>query len=686
MTKQMMTAASVLAIAILFSLGCGSNGVTAGNVGEIQASPTQVAFSSVDVGTTGVETLTLTNIDDDEPLEVRAIELRAGDDGYVGELELVGVPDETVELEPGEQIVVEVEYTPSADTPANRGEIVVRNSDPDYTEQPLIVAVNTLGNDPEFFPQPPEVRFQRMQAGESSEQNLQITNIGSGPMTIYEEPTYNGGDDYRIVDTGRDYPIELLPFDSMGAQASPEDYTLDITVEYQPLGDGDDTGTIQVYSNDVDNPPAEEGERQLHEIDVRADAEAPCIEVDGRTRNLGQVPIGEVGREVITVTSCGSQTLEIDAISLDQDDTDRFGLDLGAWDQTGDGTIDNTVSLSPDESATFIVEFIPTDEGTLRTDLIISSNDSIQPQLVIDVVARGAEGSCPEAVALASIEGVPMEPSSSITVAPLDTVILDGTQSSDEDGEIVSWEWEVLEDPPGIDATLEPTSGDVQDQDQSRRQLQPLTAGPYRIALTVEDDSGFQSCEPSEVDILAIPDQNIHVELTWTNPEDPDETNDFGSDLDLHLVKMGPGQWFNMPYAIWYQNANSNEDPVWNPEDPSLDIDVTDGAGPENITMRTPDDCQWYAVGVHYFQEQFGTAYATIRIYINGDLRYQRPHFPLEETGHFWDVARIHWDEQASDATIVDVDGFYPAPPAGDDPEVTDSMVGTAFCTAEGLY
>lgn len=687
MTKR-MTAMVVgwLMIAFLGLVvsGCSDDGLGASDAGTIQAVPSQVDFSEVVAGDSATRTLTLRNSSDAEELTIRDLELVAPEGGRIDELELIEVPELPTVLEAGEEILVEIQYSPVPDTPANHGQILVNNSDPAYSDQPLDVPVFTLGTEPQFFAQPEIIRFQRMQVGQRSEQSVRIANLGSGPLTIYEEPQYVGGDDFFIDVPDRDFPIELKPRDTSAAQDAPDDYFLDIDVMYQPLGDGSDSGAIQVETNDFNSPPTSDDATERHEIEVLADADSRCIEVDQRNRNFGQVPIGEVGRDVVTVRNCGSETLEIDGVLLEEDDGNVFRLDLGSWDQTGDGSIDETIVLSPDQSDTFIIEFVPVEEGTRRGEAIIFSNDPFQPEVSLDLVARGAEGSCPEAVAQATVRGAPMAPASSITATPLEFVTLDGSESHDEDGEVVAWEWEILESPPGTPVSLEPAQSDP--NNDALRDMELLTAGTYRVGLTVEDETGFQSCDQAVVEITVIPDQNIHIELTWTNPEDPDETDEFGSDVDIHLTKMGPGQWFEAPYSIWYLNPNQGEDPIWNPEDPSLDIDVTDGAGPENITMRTPDDCQWYAVGVHYFQKRFGTAYATIRIYINGGLRYERPFFPLEETGNFWDVARIHWDGQASDATIVDVDGFYPMTPAGESPEVTTSMAETGLCTVEGLY
>ena len=673
-----------LACLSLAVTGCGDDTLAGTDTGSIHASPAQVTFSQVAVGNSAVETLEIRNTANTEELGIFDIELTAGENGHIDQLEIVDKPTvgDEIRLDGGDGIEIDIEYTPSEDAPANHGQIRVRNSDPGVEDGILEVPVNTLGNQPEFFPEPSIVRFQRMQPGESTTQELRVTNIGSGPMTIFEEPEYTGGDDFGLVPVERDFPLQLEPYSSSGASENPDDYILDLEVEYQPLGDGDESGQVLVETNAVDNFPPADGETAIHQIDVLADAEAPCIEVDGRSRDFGQVPIGEVVRESVTINNCGSETLDINGIVLEDDEEDVYDLNLGNWDQNGDGTIDDIVSLDPEESETFNVAFEPVEEGTRRADIIITSNDPIQPELTIDLVARGAEGTCPEAVATATIDGAPMQPSTSITAAPLDTVLLDGSESFDEDGDIIDWQWEVLEDPPGIDAELEY----VDEDDDSRRQFDPLTAGDYRIGLTVMDDSGFQSCEQAVVDVTVIPDQNIHVELTWTNPEDPDETNEIGSDLDLHLVKMGPGEWFDLTWSVYFQHPNQEGNDIWNPEDPSLDIDVRDGAGPENITMETPDHCQWYGVGVHYYEKQFGTAYATIRIYINGDLQFVRPHFPLEETGEFWDAARIHWDSDESGATVLGVDGFYPMAPAGQEPEVTDDMIEQGLCTAENLY
>lgn len=614
----------------------------------------------------------------DEELRLFNIELAASEGGRIRELELLDIPKLPTTLEAGEFVDLRVRYTPS-EAGNNAGEVRVVSSDPSYSsDNPLVIPVRTLANRPELFIDPPQLRFQRLQPGQNASRVVQLRNVGSAPLVINEAPSYSGGEDFRIQVEERNYPLRLEPYDSVGAEESPSAYLLEVTVQYRPLGGGFDSGEILIDTNDS---------RGTHQIPVQADADSPCIEVDRRVRNMGQVPIGGSALDRVEVRNCGTQVLEIDGVFFEEEEP-IFRLELGSWDRNGSGQIDpnSPVRLLPGESDGFTIRFTPVEERTARTRVLITSNDPIQPQLALDVTARGAEGSCPTAVALASVRGVGNAPRPSITAVPLQTVLLDGSQSTDETGQVINWEWEVLERPPGTNVVLGPTQADPLNQDMSRREFQPLIAGVYRFELNVDNDSGFQSCEPAEVIVTAIPDQDIHIELVWTNPEDDDETDDFGSDVDLHLVKMGPGVWFDPIFSVYFGHPNRTQDNIWEPEDPSLDIDIRDGMGPENITMRNPDGCQWYAVGVHYYQERFGTAYATVRIYIQGALRYERPYFPLENTDNFWDVARIHWDSATSSATIIEVDEFYPMGPAGEPPRVTPSMSQSGRCTAEGLY
>ena len=131
----------------------------------------------------------------------------------------------------------------------------------------------------------------------------------------------------------------------------------------------------------------------------------------------------------------------------------------------------------------------------------------------------------------------------------------------------------------------------------------------------------------------------------WNTPGDPNETDigaGRGSDVDLHFVHPN-GIWNRSPWDCYWQNKNPNWGDTAIPEDdPSLDIDDTDGAGPENINLNNPESVT-YRVGVFYFSDHgYGPANVTVRIYLDGVERFANT-FPGLEDRQFWDVARITW-------------------------------------------
>ncbi|MBA2663824.1 MAG: choice-of-anchor D domain-containing protein [Bradymonadaceae bacterium] len=675
----MLVRLSILFSFLLLGAACGPGDVGKVETAVIQVSPLSVAFSQVNLGESATEDVTVLNLSQNE-LVIQTLALESNDGGAIGDLKLLGVGPLPVRVPAGGDFIFQVEYSPTTQS-VNKGRIRILGNDPRYSAtNPLFVNVDTLASRPQLDVRPASVRFARMLPGGRAEQTLQIINVGSAPLILHEAPVYTGGGDFRIELPNRTYPLSLKVYDAALEATSPQDYVLDINVVYAPAGANADTGEVLIVSNDVRDVNPNDPTRGLRKVVVQANADAPCILVDGRTRNLGQVPIGGNATDIVTVSNCGTQPLNISSIAVTEG-TAFFELNLGSWDANGDGRIDNPIILAPSANTTFAIQFTPEQPATERGKVVISSNDPVQPELELDLVARGSDGVCPIAVATGTIKGVSSTARTELSAVPLQYIVLDGRQSSDPDGSVVSYDWEVLEKPSGTIVTLGPVGNST---DTNRREFRLFTAGTYKIGLNVVDNEGFRSCEQAVVTIQAIPNQKVHIELTWTNPSDPDESDNTGSDLDLHLTKMGPGRWFLVPYDVFYNNANPGKGAIWSPESPSLDIDVTSGAGPENITLDNPEECQWYAIGVHYFREQFGTAYATVRVYINTQLVYERLHMRMSAGGQFWDVARIHW--QNGQATIFDVDTLYPASLAGHAPEIIEDMKESGLCTSQSLY
>ncbi len=681
----------------LIATGCSNcgeenktdNSITQAGTGELTTSPTQVAFTQVPVGETATQPLVIRNLSSN-PLTIYEIQFRAGEDGDISALTLNGTPQTPFVLQGQGTQTLDVTYAPTTTT-QGRGEILISSSDPTYTsESPLVVNVETLANRPELQTSPSVVRFSKRPAtADAVTQTLQITNSGSAPLQILERPVYQGGADFSIDLPARSYPLTLQPYDETLASENSLEYELLVDVRYRALGSGADSGDIVIRSNDLQTPDPADETVGLTSIPVQANSDLPCILVNPPARNLGQVPVGKLVTDSVRVENCGSQPLIIDGVRLTENsDDEEYAVDLGAWDADNNGDIDEPVEILPGEMDSFVVNYTPTEEGPDRATVEIFSNDPITPIQEVAISARGAIGQCPQAAAVARLKGSGDSGRASIGVAPLDYIVLDGTSSTDPDGNIPvaegNWEWEVLEAP--ADAIVELQESAQAPGDPRYREVRLLLTGEYKFGLRVRDNQNFDSCNQAVVTAIAIPNEKLSIQLTWTNPEDADESDTDGSDVDLHLVKMGPGAWFDAPYDIFFRNPNSGpgseNSGIWQPESPSLDIDDVNGAGPETIQLNDPANCQWYAIGVHYYSQRYGTAFATIRVYIDGEVAFERLNQPLTRGGQFWDVGRIHWESKE----VIEVDNLLPAAPQSQAPEVTDGMRSSGHCTEAMLY
>ena len=100
--------------------------------------------------------------------------------------------------------------------------------------------------------------------------------------------------------------------------------------------------------------------------------------------------------------------------------------------------------------------------------------------------------------------------------------------------------------------------------------------------------------------------------VIWTYTSHPDAS---GPDLDVNGIE---DPWFDKDWdAFWY-----NKSPNWGSfdpaagDDPSLDRDDTDGAGPENLNIAIPEDDIVYHIGVHYWDSHgLGPVNATVRVW-----------------------------------------------------------------------
>jgi hypothetical protein len=252
---------------------------------------------------------------------------------------------------------------------------------------------------------------------------------------------------------------------------------------------------------------------------------------------------------------------------------------------------------------------------------------------------------------------------------PQTNLHLFGDQSFAPDGGISAWKWSV-QAPKGSQSVFIPANS------FPNPTFEVNMAGEYKFSLSVWDQNGTQSCTPGTQKVVVVPDEAVHIELIWDTPKDlnqSDQGPEAGSDMDLHFVHDKyaasgpdldgdgkPDPWFDQPFDCFWFNAHPNWgsfDPAVD-DDPGLDRDDTDGAGPENMNLNLPENTV-YRIGVHYWSDHdYGASFATIKIYIFGVLVVEEE--GVKMVNHdMWNAFTITWGEAPKIELVLDSNGEY---------------------------
>ena len=605
--------------------------------GQISVFPEEVTFDSTGIGDTAVRFVTVSNVGRGELVIARvSVDSRGEELGVEGN-------DLPLTLQPGQERVFEVTYAP-VDCRADRGSLVIRSNDRDKPEMNIPLVPQALTGQITVHPSP--VEFGRVPAGTTRTSEVLITNAGICALDVNDLFLGGSPDFSLLVDEDGEFldPDDTLPF----AIESGEHKRVEIT--YTPSNDGFDEGLLQIRSDDAAN--------RTVSVPVVGNGKQPCIVVSDETGiDFGQRFIGEEHGRTVSVTNCSQrQDLVIHGVSLGE----HFELDgLDRFELGGLPDLSEPWTLPPNSTESFLLTFAPIlystanhpscedDEGCEIPDgavLVIESNDSVKSPLHIEIRGVGANNHCPSTVARARILGGNGFWDTAVDACPLETLELDGRDSADAEGAIASYQWEVSQRPGGSTAQLMPT-GEVPNPTFFLD-----LAGQYRFRLRVFDDDGMEGCDSAEIVAIVTPCEAVHIQCVWETPGDPNRLDTgagTGSDVDCHLLHPNGG-WDRAPWDCHWKNRAPN----WGnsgstSDDPSLDIDDTDGWGPENINLDEPEGTvtapRVYSIGAFYFSDHgYGPSDVTVRVFLDGSLAFEQTLRGLEDR-QFWDVARIEW-------------------------------------------
>ncbi len=439
-------------------------------------------------------------------------------------------------------------------------------------------------------------------AGRSASCEVQVESVVGPPRAICPEDEVTTGVDEPVLVEGGGVDDDGVAAYAWEVLDGPGRATLSPTDAPSTTFWADEPGTytLRLTVTDID------GATDSCEATVRVLA-PPVLDCPDEVR-------GPTRRPLVVRVTARDETRVVDG---SWELTDRPGdsrARLGRADRRGDRF---SVRFVPDRKGRYVVRFtaVDTDGMTASCDIRVIGEPT--PPTV----------ECPDVV----------------DTRPLTEVGIEA--SAEDDGTIVSWRWRLLDVPPGSSARP-PAPANA-----AATRFTPDLAGEYRLEVVATDDDGMTGrCETI---VRAVADEGIRIEMFW----DTD-----GTDMDVHLLNPEGMRW-RTPDDCYYANCVSRDMMSvleWGrpgPDDnPRLDIDDTDGFGPENINIDEPYDGV-YRVGVYAYN---GSGRVTVRIYCGGDRTEPRIAFgPRQLRGvgqlhDFWRVADIDIRGVGCDVRAVD--------------------------------
>jgi hypothetical protein len=312
-----------------------------------------------------------------------------------------------------------------------------------------------------------------------------------------------------------------------------------------------------------------------------------------------------------------------------------------------DGSTDVSGDWSPSDTGTDATGDVPPTEDVPSTDAAgteISCADGVDndgngltdcddPACASSPACDVEPPECGELIVGCVFAGSPGEPSTELRGTPLSSLECFAEVTTAD----AEFRWSVIEAPAGSVAPLVPDNG-------SSTSFFVDLAGRFTLGVSATDVDG---CEyEASITIVARSDRAFYYQLVWHTPMDPDETDSgfgAGSDVDIHLLHEN-GCWEDTTWDCHFRAIVPNwGDPARSDDDPSLDIDDTDGGGPEVIAYDNPEPGVRYRLGAHYYNDHgYGTSFVTAQLYAFGELIYEARDTEMTN-GQWWVIGSIEF-------------------------------------------
>jgi hypothetical protein len=378
-----------------------------------------------------------------------------------------------------------------------------------------------------------------------------------------------------------------------------------IRLAFVPPAEAAYQATLVVETDDAEHPHAEvmlTGEGRT----------VAALELEPMVLDFGRVAEGQVVVRSFSVRARGTADLVLEQLQLSADTSPAFSL-------VGSARTPAVVELGGEAQLTVRAAVPLGASGALSGRVSLQTTDPMRQQATVEL--RGAVNQAPVSVIS------PLGAS-----APGQEVVLDGTGSMDPDGDTpLTYEWVLRSRPVGAQASIADSAAA-----RTVLRLDAAVPGEYEVALSVTDAAGARSVTPALARVVAVPAQQLLVEMFWDNAT---------TDMDLHVLRTPGAVLGSSPDDCHYANPR----PDWGAagvteDDPELLRDALTGYGPEVFGYVEPVEGS-YRVAVVFARDNGAVdarSTVTVRVYEHGVVKaeFQRM---LSHQGDAWSVADVSW-------------------------------------------
>jgi hypothetical protein len=302
---------------------------------QLSASPAQMDFANVTVGTKSSMAVSLSNTG-----QLNLIVSRATVSGNGFGLSGLSLPNT---LAPGSSTAFTVSFAPTAVGSQNGALSLVSNS----PNSPNMISLNAAGvaaPAPQISVVPASLSFGSVPVGTTNSQTITLLNPGNANLSVSQATV--AGSEFGL--SGLVLPMTIAP----GASAT-------FNVSFSPTTSNDATGSVALLSNAPTSPTS-------LSVNGTGTAASPQLIASPTSLSYGNVNIGSNNSKSVTLTNPGNSSVSISQLIVTGVGFTTSGLTT-------------PLSLTAGQSTTLTVTFAPTTTGSVNGSVSVTSDAAKSP-------------------------------------------------------------------------------------------------------------------------------------------------------------------------------------------------------------------------------------------------------------------------------------------------------------------